>query len=67
VKRFRHGAAAGHKIEKVQFSPLIVGYELFERGVLSIFAWIDVATVDSTNGVRISLHPTVLIYRMSNN
>jgi hypothetical protein len=65
--RFRRSAGAGPKVGKVQFSPLIVGYELFDRGILSIFAWIDVAAVDSTNGIRISMHPTVLIFRMSNN
>ncbi|HEY1882218.1 MAG TPA: hypothetical protein VGG51_04165 [Candidatus Cybelea sp.] len=51
----------------MQLSPLIVGYELVEGRLQVIFAWIDVAAVDSTNGVRLAMVPSTLIYTISAN
>ncbi|HEX3456636.1 MAG TPA: hypothetical protein VHR97_01660 [Candidatus Baltobacteraceae bacterium] len=51
----------------MKLSPLIVGYEFTDRGLVSIFAWIDVGIADSTNGVRLGLIPTTLLFFISSN
>jgi hypothetical protein len=51
----------------VEFSPLIVGYEYGDRGLIAILAWIDVGVVDSTNGVRLAMLPSTLLFTLSFN
>lgn len=65
--RFGRQRPRGATIPKMQLSPLIVGYELVEGRLQVIFAWIDVAAVDSTNGVRLAMVPSTLIYTISAN
>jgi hypothetical protein len=67
LKRFGHNAASGDKLASMKLSPLIVGYEFTDRGLVSIFAWIDVGIADSTNGVRLGLIPTTLLFFISSN
>lgn len=65
--RFGRAAADGDKLASMKLAPLVVGYECTDRGVLAIFAWIDVGIADSTNGVRLGLIPTTLFFFVSSN
>jgi hypothetical protein len=51
----------------MQISPLIVGYELEERRLVAILAWIDVGMIDSGNGVRLAMLPSTLLFSLSFN
>jgi hypothetical protein len=65
--RFGRAARTDARLQKMELAPLIVGYELTDRGVLAIFAWIDIAIVDATNGVRLALLPSTLLFTVSLN
>jgi hypothetical protein len=51
----------------VNLAPRITDYEIQDRRLVVTFGWIDIGVVDATNGVRITLLPTILLFTIGLN
>jgi hypothetical protein len=55
-------------LPKMQLEPLIVGYEIGERGdVLTMFGWIDIAVTGSIDGLLVTVKPATMFFTISSN